>query len=174
MVWKSKVARLLHLHHGRSRVQVNLHALIRDEDRPEQAVGHVARVDGGELLTLRRSTRLLIEVKSEEREGPAMQTPVHPDVPPLHEAHVVVGIQGGGGPSGECARRRPLHMGGAEEPGEIGDGRQLVGRPDEKDVEHLGRLGGQEGERRRGWGALRRRSRLGGRPAQASASRGPN
>jgi hypothetical protein len=107
---------------SRPGAQVNSNAVGRNRNGPEQTVWNVPRVYGRDLNGLRLVRK---EIYSEEAEGSRVFLPIHPDVLPLHDAHVVVkeettGIGWGrGGPM-------PCDLGRGDEAVEVSDRDRVV------------------------------------------------
>ncbi len=69
-----------------------------------------------------RDSLPLIEIQSYEGEGTPVLFPIHPNIDPLHEAHIDIEAEGGGGTRvriGGCSR--PLHLSATNRAMKIGD-----------------------------------------------------
>jgi hypothetical protein len=79
-------------HRGCGIVEVDLHSVIGDAKRPEQAARSNTGVKVVDLIC--RNHRPLIEIQSDEAEGAMVFVPIHPDVGTLHEAHISIEVEG--------------------------------------------------------------------------------
>ena len=72
-------------------IEVNLYPIIRNEYSPKQATRSNTRIEIVDLIgEIARDNLPLIEIKSYEAESSLVLFPIHPNVDPLHEAHVSV------------------------------------------------------------------------------------
>ena len=76
-------------------IEVNLYPVIRNEYGPKQATRSNPRIEIVDLIgEIARDNLPLIEIKSYEAESSLVLFPIHPNVDPLHEAHVSVEVKG--------------------------------------------------------------------------------
>ncbi len=83
-------------------IDVNLYPVIRNAYGPKQATRSNTRIEIVDLIgKIARDNLPLIEIQSYEAECAIVLFPIHPNVDPLHEAHVSVE---GKGSSNTCLR----------------------------------------------------------------------
>ena len=71
---------------------------------------------------IRRDNLPLIEIQSNEGEGTPVPFPIHPNINPLHKAHINVEEEGGSGSrAGVSGSSRPLHLSASNRAMKIGD-----------------------------------------------------
>ena len=128
------------VHRCRCIIEVNLHALIRNAYRPEQPACSDTRVEVVDLVCkIIRDNLPLIEVQSNEAEGTAVFLPIHPNVDPLHEAHIGIEVEGGSfAGMCVCGCPRPLDLSASNRAMKIGDCRWIDAMSDWEYVEQLG------------------------------------
>ena len=72
-------------------IEVNHYAVIRNEYGPKQATRSNTRIEIVDLVgKIARDNLPLIKIQSDETECAIVLFPIHPNVDPLHEAHVSV------------------------------------------------------------------------------------
>ena len=72
-------------------IEVNIYAVIRNEYGPKQATRSNTRIEIVDLIgKIARDNLPLVEIQSDEAESSLVLFPIHPNVDPLHEAHVSV------------------------------------------------------------------------------------
>jgi len=76
-------------------IEVNLYPVIRNEYGPKQAARSNTRIEIVDLIgKIARDNLPLIEIQSDEAESSMVLFPIHPNVDPLHEAHISVEVKG--------------------------------------------------------------------------------
>jgi len=96
-------------------IEVNLYPVIRNAYGPKQATRSNTRIEIVDLIgKIARDNLPLIEIQSNEAECAIVLFPIHPNVDPLHEAHVSVEGKGSSNTSLRvCSCTRPVDNSGS-------------------------------------------------------------
>ena len=91
-------------------IEINLYPVIRNAYGPKQATRSNTRIEIVDLIgKIPRDNLPLIEIQSNEAESSLVLFPIHPNVDPLHEAHVSVEGKGSSNTSLRvCSCTRPV------------------------------------------------------------------
>lgn len=97
-------------------IEVNLYAVIRNAYGPKQTTRSNTRIEIVDLIgKITRDNLPLIEIQSNEAESSVVLFPIHPNVDPLHEAHVSVEGKGSRHTSLRvCSSTRPVDNSGSK------------------------------------------------------------
>ena len=96
-------------------IEVNLYAVIRNTYGPKQATRSNTRIEIVDLIGKIPGDNLpLIEIQSDEAECAIVLFPIHPNLGPLHEAHVCIEGKGSSNTGLRvCSYTRPVDNSGS-------------------------------------------------------------